>query len=679
MSQYLGVFLDEAQEQLELFENHVIGLERSTDPDGELQVLFRAAHTLKGSSKAMGFTAIGDLTHKMENVLDSLRGHEMQLTSEVIDVLLESLDMLKAIMATVAARGEEGEVDTAKLAQIVKDLEHFQQSGGTGDPPPAHEPGPAPATPQMAVGGGVTVRIRLSENCPMKGIRVTLILGTLQSLGSVLSTRPSLADLEEERFELEFDVVLETEKSRAQIEDALSQLLDVSSAEIVEGQSVEPVAPAATPAPTAASAQVAPAPVATSSAPASGAVASTTVRVDVGRLDKLLNLVGELVTDRTQLTTLVSAVKGRYSQDEQLDDLLEGINRFGQVTSELQEEVMKSRMLPINGVFQRMPRMVRDLAQKTGKDIDFEMFGGETELDRSVLEVLGDPLIHLLRNAVDHGVEMPEQRASAGKAPRGRVTLSARHERSQIAIEISDDGAGIDPAQMRATAVRKGVISESAAEALSDREAIQLVFAPGLTTSKEISEISGRGVGMDIVRSNIDRVGGRILIESKLGEGTRFLIYLPLTLAIVRAVLVESEGVTYAIPLTSVAEMLRLDRDSGDGRFCRTGGQAALLLRGKTLPLACLADVMRGSSAAVHPDRVAKNSHAVVVRHGEGQAALSVDALQGETEVVIKPLSSLLKDSPGVSGASILGDGRVALVIDPSKALEELHRSKVAA
>jgi two-component system chemotaxis sensor kinase CheA len=352
---------------------------------------------------------------------------------------------------------------------------------------------------------------------------------------------------------------------------------------------------------------------------------------------------------------------------------------MGRITSELQEEIMKSRMLPINGVFQRMPRMVRDLAQKLGKDLELDVTGGETELDRSVLEVLGDPLIHLLRNAVDHGIEMPDMRVAAGKSRTGRVHLSACQERSQILVEIEDDGKGIDPTAIRAAAVKKGILGESAADALSDREAINLIFAPGFSTAATLTDVSGRGVGMDIVRSNIEKIGGSVHIESKLGTGSKFQVFLPLTLAIVRAVLVRAEGTTYALPLTAVTEMICLDEDSGEIKRCSAAGQAAIMLRGQTMPVANLADLLRGDPGAVQPKRVDQNAYAVIVRHGEGQTALSVDELQGELEVVIKPLGSMLKEIAGVSGASILGDGQVALVVDPSKVLSELHRTAAAA
>ena len=673
MAQYLGVFLDEAQEQLELFETHVLELERSENPDSELQVLFRNAHTLKGSSKAMGFIAIGDLTHEMENVLDALRSHEMELSSSVIDVLLQCLDMLKSLIAEVAANGSEGEVDSVKFDSLVSTLDRLR----TGRVQ-ATQPAEVSAVAPLATTAGLSISITIADDCPMKGIRAALILGSLGSLGAVVSTIPPAKDLEDERFENSFVVELSTERSAKEVDAFVANLLDVTSVS-VETSLDESAKPAA----------VEPAPVVIESAPVDTTInqaatpstqsTSSTVRVDIARLDKLLNLVGELVTDRTQLVTMATALHEQFSNNEQMAEMLEGINRFGRVTSELQEEVMKSRMLPINGVFQRMPRMVRDLAQKTDKELDLEISGGETELDRSVLEILGDPLIHLLRNAVEHGLETPDERIAAGKPARGLVELSARHERSQIVIEIVDNGRGIDPSGLKASAVRKGLISEATAEAMTDREAIQLIFAPGFTTAKQLSDISGRGVGMDIVRSNIERIGGRILIDSEVGRGSRFLIYLPLTLAIVRAVLVTAEHQVYAIPLTSVTEMVTLKHASGGIQQCSAGGQSALMLRGKTLPLACLADVMGGNQRATEPGRVKANSYAVVVRHGDGEAALSVDSLNGEMEVVIKPLGSLLKDIPGVSGASILGDGRVALVVDPSKALEDLNRTQLAA
>ncbi|MDQ2800867.1 MAG: chemotaxis protein CheA, partial [Armatimonadota bacterium] len=397
---------------------------------------------------------------------------------------------------------------------------------------------------------------------------------------------------------------------------------------------------------------------------------SQTIRVEVSRLDSLLNLVGELVIERAQIHRIGEELHRRFPRDEEAAQLLETTHRIARVTAELQDQIMRARMLPIDGVFQRMPRMVRDLAQKTGKEIKFEMSGGETELDRTVLEVLSDPLIHLLRNSVDHGVEPPDARAEAGKPVIGLVTLSARHEENHIVIEIEDDGRGMDPQKLKESAVRKGLITEASAGAMSDRDAMGLIFASGFSTAATLSDISGRGVGMDIVKSNLEKVGGRILVDSVIGRGSRFTIHLPLTLAIVRAVLVEAGGGTYVLPLGNVVEMLRLGASEGETARRTLGGQAVINLRGRTVPLANLAEMLCGSLEATHPEHISDEAYVVVVGAGDRQIGLCVEALVGEQEVVIKSVGALLGEVPGLSGATILGDGRVALIVDTGKAVE---------
>jgi two-component system chemotaxis sensor kinase CheA len=316
-----------------------------------------------------------------------------------------------------------------------------------------------------------------------------------------------------------------------------------------------------------------------------------------------------------------------------------------------------------------MPRMVRDLAQKTGKEVDFQMSGGDTELDRSVLETLADPLIHLLRNSVDHGIEPPEEREAAGKPALGKVTLSARHEENHIVIDITDDGGGIDPDKMRSAAVKKGLIAQAQADVMSDRDAVHLIFAAGFSTAKTLSDISGRGVGMDIVKSNLEKLGGRVIVESQVGRGSRFTIHLPLTLAIVRALLVSAGGGTYVLPLSSVVEMLRLGTREGEVSRRSVGGHAMIVLRGRTMPLANLADVLCEDPMATSVTHVAEDAYVVVVGFAEKQVGLCVDGLIGEQEVVIKSLGKLLGEIHGLAGATILGDGHVGLIVDPAKAI----------
>jgi two-component system chemotaxis sensor kinase CheA len=744
MSQYLGVFLDEAREQLELLETHILQMERGDQSSEMLQVLFRAAHTIKGSSRAMGFTAVGDLTHQMENVLDDLRNERQQVTTVTVDVLLRCLDTLTSLIDEVASSSSISTNLEQEVAVLVTQLNALGSSGGTvpesnaGESVVSAEEVPAaPADVVMeiteyeqnaindAAGVGLNVfriGIEIHSECLMKSVRVYMVLGALEPLGTVLVANPREEQLDAEEFEQTFSLIFATESDREPVYAALNGISEIekvtvdpwstpsSTAETVEVKVAEDPATVSPPpgasAPNAELAEITdnllkgmnatpetpkavpptpePAKPAAASKPASatnttGVAHNQTIRVDVARLDNLLNLIGEMVIDRTQIARIGTDLRDRYSQDELVGHLLEATHRIARITSELQDEIMKARMLPIDGVFQRMPRMIRDLAQKTGKEVNFQMFGGETELDRSVLEVLGDPLIHLLRNSVDHGIEPPDARVAAGKAMAGSVRMAARHEENHIVIEITDDGRGMDPNKIKTAAIAKGMISQAQADAMTDRDAIMLIFASGFSTAATLSDISGRGVGMDIVKSNIEKLGGRILVDSKIGEGTRFTIHLPLTLAIVRALLVSAGGGTYVLPLSSVEEMLKLGTDSGELKRHTVGGQATIVLRGQTVPLANLADVLCGDPNATSIHRIPENAYVVVIGYGEKRVGLCVDSLAGEQEVVIKSLGTLLGDISGLAGATILGDGRVALIIDIARAVESINDMGAAA
>jgi two-component system chemotaxis sensor kinase CheA len=716
MSQYLDVFLDEGREQLALLESHVLQMERGDHSEETIQVIFRAAHTLKGSSRAMGFLAVGDLTHEMENVLDDLRQGVLAVGTPIIDALLDCLDALTALIESVANTGTDAQAEGKDTPALVARLEklrsgHGVPANGTAKVSAAPAPlqGVSSATEAQsaslssasfpltdyeqasiddAQASGLTVyqiQIVLSADCLMKSVRVFMVLGALEPLGAVLIADPKEEKLEEEEFDQAFQLLFVGERPQSEIEKALDEISEIDSVVVtpwekpqVEAQADAPIpepekeitAPPPEPTPPAAAPPAAKTAAAPDPALKNAASHVQTIRVDVARLDSLLNLIGELVIDRTQIARIGSELQSRYPHEEHVTQLVEATSRVARITSELQDEIMKTRMLPVDGVFQRMPRMVRDLAQKTGKDLDFQMSGGETELDRSVLESLGDPLIHLLRNSVDHGIETPSERVAAGKPSQGRVTLAARYEENNIVIEITDDGGGIDPVKIKAAAIKKGLITPAEADAMSERDAVHLIFAAGFSTAATLSDISGRGVGMDIVRSNLEKLGGRVHVDSRVGQGSRFTVYLPLTLAIVRALLIQSGGGTYVLPLGSVVEMLRLG--SGEGGMIRrsVGGQAMIVLRGRTLPLANLSDVLCGDPAATRTDRIAETAYVVVVGWGERQVGLCVDGLIGEQEVVIKSLGTLLGDTPGLSGATILGDGRVALIVDPAKAIQ---------
>ena len=707
MAQYLGVFLDEGQEQLGLLEANILALERGDHSLGILQVLFRAAHTLKGSSRAMGFLAVGDLTHEMENVLDDLRNGRLSVSTPIVDALLECLDALAALIERIAAAGEDTGPTDRDIPALVARLSALRQGSddAPADSPPAEVAADTSPVFELseyvqeslrdAQATGLTpyrIAVTLNADCLMKSVRVFMVLGALEPLGAVLASAPGEEALDAEEFGSEFQILFAGSSPQAQIEAALATISQIDSVTVTAWEeAATQEAPPATDSGGAGEedgrdlASHAPTPPSGGAAPESGAGGRTTppahvqtVRVDVARLDNLLNLVGELVIDRTQIARLAGDLQGRYPQDEQAAHLMEATHRVARITGELQDQIMKARMLPIDGVFQRMPRMVRDLAQKTHKEVELSMEGGETELDRSVLEALGDPLIHLLRNSVDHGVEPPDVRVAAGKPAAGRVVLSARHQENHIVISLTDDGGGIDPVKIKAAAVKKGLLTQAAAEAMSDRDAHSLIFASGFSTAPVISDISGRGVGMDIVKSNLEKMGGRILVDSQVGVGSRFTIHLPLTLAIVRALLISAGGGTYVLPLASVVEMLRLGTDEGEVPRRTVGGQAMMVLRGRTVPLANLADVLCGGPDATRPNHIPQDAYVVVIGFGETQVGLCVDALVGEQEVVIKSLGTLLGDVTGLAGATILGDGRVALIVDVARAIEGIRAAAPA-
>ncbi len=693
MSQYLDVFLDEGREQLALLEANILAMERGNHTKEMLQVLFRAAHTLKGSSRAMGFLAVGDLTHEMENILDDLRNDALAVSTPIVNALLACLDALNGLVDTVAASGSDAGASGHDIGALVARLNALR----TGDAAPAATPDasvPAPAasaslpefpladheraTLEAARESGLSVfqvTVTLSEECLMKSIRAWMVLGALEPLGAVLAADPPEEKLEAEEFERTFRLLLASEVPLETVEQALGTVSEIEAGTVQPWGAVPapaapaPAAPAApTPAPTAA----APEQPEAAAAPAPQAAQAQTIRVEVSRLDTLLNLVGELVIERAQVHQFCADLHRRYPHDHEAAQLLETTHRIARVTAELQDQIMKTRMLPIDGVFQRLPRMVRDLAQKTGKDVRFEITGGETELDRTVLESLGDPLIHLLRNSVDHGIETPEGRAAAGKPAQGRVTLSARHEQNQIVIEITDDGRGMDPEKLKESAIRKNLLTPAAAALMSDRDALGLIFGSGFSTAAALSDISGRGVGMDIVKSNLEKIGGRVLVESTVGVGSRFTIHLPLTLAIVRAILAKSGGGTYVLSLGSIVEMLRLGSAEGETRPRTLGGRPVISLRGRTIPLMDLSALLSAEAGGRSP-KVADDAYVVVVGLGDRQVGLCVDALVGEQEVVIKSMGTLLGDIPGLAGATILGDGQVALIVDVAKAVEQVQ------
>lgn len=655
MSQYLGLFMQEAEEQLEILESETLKLE--TDASQErLQIIFRAAHTLKGSSRAMGFAKFAELTHELENVLDLLRAGRLALSTSITDRLLAAIDALGQMAASIGA----GEGDNLECGPLVRSL---QECAGETAPAavaaPSAEPQDLPAeivealTAASKEGPIFDARFTLMEDCVMKFARAFMAINAVQASGEILVAIPDTEKLEEEEFEQDFRLIFHYS---GDIESLEKELKNLGEMEAVQLSAWEPPAdsPAAPEAGPVASAPAAAAP--TEGAPARKAETAQTVRVDVARLDSLMNLVGELAIDRTRISQVASEL-ATATDDPRIEVLTEVIGHVARITTDLQDQIMKARMMPVEIIFNRLPRVVRDLAQKLGKDIKLELFGAETELDRTVIELIGDPILHVLRNSLDHGLETPEDRLKAGKPEQGSLVISAAHQENHIVIQIQDDGRGIDPDRIRAKAVEKGMMTEAAAERLTDKEAVQLVFASGFSTAQEVSEVSGRGVGMDIVRSNIQKVGGMIDIDSVAGKGTTVSLRLPLTLAIIRGLMIRQSEQVYVIPLASVIETLAI----GENSLQTVNGREVIVIRGQTIPILRLDDALGVSGQSAENG---SQGYAVIVGIGEQRLGLAVEGLVGEQEVVIKSISRFCGGLGSFNGATILGDGRVALILD---------------
>jgi two-component system chemotaxis sensor kinase CheA len=673
----ISVFLDELEEKIQIINENILLLEREGESREALQEIFRAAHTIKGSSGVMGYEKMASLTHEMENLFDQMRKGMLPLTGKLVDTLLTALDSLQALRDEIV--GKDVPVD---VGQVVADLRQCQEtlpaaSAGAG----TKEEAGSPATvaidleevdyeviqeAELRGYQAYKISVELDPGTQMKSVRAFLVFETLQQIGEVIKSVPSAEDIQEGRFDNGFRLVLLTVEDRERVSNTLMNISEVAAVEI---ERVVPAGDTGMAAPEweqeSRAAEKAKPGSASKPEPA-GVKTIQTVRVDVERLDNLMNLVGELVIDRTRLNRFAELFEGHSAggSSEMVDNLFEISEHLGQVTGDLQEQIMKARMLPVARVFNRFPRMVRDLAHKMGKEINFIVEGHETELDRNVIEIIGDPLIHLIRNAVDHGIEAPEIRTKLGKPKMGVVKLRASYLENYINITVQDDGRGLDPERLRAKAVEKGLLDQGAAVRMADREALDLVFMAGFSTAAEVSDLSGRGVGMDVVRNKIESINGMIDIASAPGEGTTFTIRLPLTLAIIQALMVELGGEQFALPLTNVVETISIER----GAIQKIKHSEVTLVRGRILPLVRLSAVFEREAFRSEEDHV----FVVVLGVGEKKFGVIVDKLLGELEIVIKSLGDYLGKVPCISGATILGDGQVALIVDVRSLVKEI-------
>lgn len=624
----LELFVTEAEENIANLENGLLKLEREGDA-ALVAELFRYAHTLKGSAGAAGLTEMSQLAHAMENLLDEVRNGTRKVTSDLVDTLLECVDMLRAMVLAIQENGKQP--DPSMLIKKLSNLSDQQSDSDASDHKPSSPVGEIP----------VTLNIFIKPECPMPSVRAFQAYLIMSRYGEIVSLEPPVSEIQAGRakYRLVAKVKLSDDNSLSELEQELTKFDDlvVEVQRQKDGQKVSEIVTAQKE-------------VETSTAPQAEL---QSVRVSIEQMDALLNLVGELVIERARLergVRKVAEINGNGIAEE-----LQGVTeRVSRIVSQLQESLTRTRMVPLNVVFARFPRLVRELSRSMGKRVQLKIEGEDTEIDRALVEKLNECLVHLVRNAIDHGIEPPDERIAAGKPPEGLIEISASQSEGSVIVVVRDDGRGIDPNKIRRKAIERGLLTEEQASSLSDDEAIQFIFRSGFSTKEEVSEVSGRGVGMDAVKNAMEQIGGTIDLHSQIGAGTTVTLRLPLTLAIIPALLVRVGGRLFALPMHSVTEVLDLQRS--DVQEIGTG-EKVLVLRGNPLPLFSLAKLLGIPNGRTE-------GTGVIVRQQEKLIAVSVEAVEGKDEIVIKPLGYPLHNLRSFIGATILGDGSIALIVD---------------
>lgn len=692
VSQYLEIFIDESEEHLQTLSDCIMVLEKEPDNKDTINEVFRAAHSLKGMAGTMGFKRMQHLTHDMENVFQEVRSDHIKVTSGMIDLLFKCLDALEGYVDNIKSTSDEGTEDNEV---IIKELNDFiaktEGAEETGKTETSEAKEAAPESTQEEKAGQEKIEltkdekkaireaesngqhiyvmtVHIQKDCLLKAARAFLVFKAVEDFGQILVYRPSSQDIEDEKFEFEFSFFLASEESEDKIvaaAKAVSEIEKVDAEEIhldeyvneaeaqeeqqaKEAAAEQKEAPAEAPKAAEKKAPAANAKKQTNAKPVTG----RTVRVDIEKLDALMNQVSELIIAKNSLVSISSNESGEY-QNQSFHEQIEYLER---ITTNLHESVMKVRMVPIESVVNKFPRMIRDLSRKLGKKMELYMTGEDTELDRTVVDQIGDPLQHLLRNSADHGLEDNATRVERGKPEVGSIFLKAFQEGNNVIIEVGDDGNGIDVAAVRDKAVERGVITAEQAENMSQKEIINLLFLPSFSMAKKITDISGRGVGLDVVKSNIEALGGDVEVRTQLGEGTTFIVRLPLTLAIIQALMVEIRDEKYAIALGSISNIESIPVNE----IKYVQAQEVIHLRGAVIPLIRLDQVLDMEEKQEEPE----NLTVVIVKKGDSLAGLVVDNLIGQQEIVIKSLGKYINNNKIISGATILGDGEVALILD---------------
>ncbi len=650
-NQFLDIYLEETNEHLESLNNSLLQLEKSPEDKDVLDEIFRVSHTLKGMAGTMGFTKTAELTHEMENLLDGIRKQRVNVDTDLVDLLFECLDGLQEYTNTIAEECvERGEDSTALVNKLRRILNKEEKTGSAPDRERqqdmelnTHENEVLNKARQQGFKCFI-IQVRLDSNCMLKSARAFIVFNVLEKKGEIIKSVPSVEDIEDEKFAHSIKLVMITHSSMDEIRNSLTAVSEVAEVEIRETSIPDEIDNYS---------------IDEQQNDSSGdakttkdlirkSVTGKTVRVDIDRLDNLMNLVSELII-----------IKTRLEEDKETGEKTntgEALEYLERITTNLHDAVMKVRMVPIERVFNRFPRMVRDLSKSLGKDTKLFMYGEETEVDRTVIDEIGDPLIHLIRNSIDHGIEQVDIRKKMGKPAEGKIILKAFHDGNTVVIEVQDDGKGIDTERIIKKAVQLGLYSQQEVEKINPEELVGLIFSPGFSTVSKVSDLSGRGVGLDVVKTKIESLGGMVEVESKPGTGSKFSIRLPLTLAIIQALLVNIGKESYAIPLNSIKEIITIEHSM----VKNVQNREVVLLRGEILPLTRLAKELEVEGESVEREQMT----IVVVRKGERLAGMVVDGLIGQQEIVIKSLGKYLSGIRYIAGATILGDGRVSLILD---------------
>lgn len=701
VSQYLEIFIDETKEHLQSLNTQILNLEQDPENADTINEIFRAAHSLKGMAGTMGYKRMQLLTHDMENVFSEVRNGNVKVKANMIDILFQCLDALEEYLNNIQSTADEGTNDNEPLIKALNAL--LTEDGGeaaaqeAGTPAPAPEAAPAPAVQEAAAADGDNkwkeivlgdsektvigkayeqgkkvygLTVYIQQSCILKAARAFLVFKAVEELGEILVSSPSAQDIEDEKFENDFSIIVISDSTLEEVTAAAQSVSEIEkvsggvvTAEAAQEEKKDVQEEKAAQGTADKPAETAKAKPATASAPVSKQekkpatgkpVVNRTVRVDIEKLDSLMNLVSELIIAKNSLVSITA--NGNGGDTSANSAFNEQIEYLESVTTNLHESVMKVRMVPIESVVQKFPRMIRDLQKKLDKKMELYMSGEETELDRTVVDEIGDPLMHLLRNAADHGLESAEVRKERGKPEVGSIHLDAYQDGNNVIIEVSDDGGGIDVKAVKEKAISRGIITPEQAESMSDKDIIDLLFLPSFSTSEKVTDVSGRGVGLDVVKSKIEALSGEVDVKTKYGEGSTWSIRLPLTLAIIQALMVVVGTEKYAISLGSIETIENITKE--DIKYVQA--KEVINLRGTVIPLIRLDAMLDIKKEKENDD----NLVVVIVRKGDKQAGLVVDELIGQQEIVIKSLGKYISKCKFISGATILGDGEVALILD---------------